>query len=745
MKLPNDQSAYKALSWTIGVIILGLVADGFFEMHAGDNVLLETLHLVMVLLLMLAFLLLQLIRKKNRIVEETAHSRAILAMQREVDTSEQRYQSLLECAGDAIFVIGFDNGRLEEVNRAATDLLGYSKEELGLVSGGELIPAEEQKAFAALVLQVKRSGRVGPQSITFRRKDGGTFLGEVTARLIDLGDRNVVQAIIRDITLKQQAEQEIRQRNRKLSILNNIIVRASQNLDLPAVLDVILLETLAGFGAVAGTIHLVNDGGRIGPLAAASNIKECFLTGARPAELPDGRPCPMTEHQSCQARANLTQKECGMTAVVRAQGWCSVVGVPLFAKKRLLGVMHIMAAKERQYNAEDIKLFTTMGNQIGIVIEHARMFAELNLKTDELLRSHGLLEKSSHQLAQSQQRLRKNLALVERANSELERLNRMKNNFLGMISHEFKTPLTGILSSAEFLLADRSRDRSEEERQLLETAYQCGTRLNGIVNDLLKVARLEANTPAVVKTTLHLGELLEFVREQSAPLLAERRQRIVFSDLGGLPYFSADRESLLEVFTRLLENAIKFTPDGGEIGIVAQVADRRLLEDKKEILCRFNRRFYEQMGSSSFLQVEVRDSGVGIAVGEQLQVFDKFYEVGEIRFHSSGKSKFQGKGTGLGLTIVKGMVEAHGGMVWVESPWESDGNAAGSSFFLLLPLEEDSRQPAFPFMQAEQTVASRTFGNYQETVTKVMAGMEPTLRNGGDTAGGAEWDGEEAG
>jgi PAS domain S-box-containing protein len=701
MKLPNDQSAYMALSWTIGVIILGLTIDAFFEMHAAqDNALLTTLHLAMVLLLTLALLILHLIRKKVRIVKETAHSRALLAMQREVDKTERRYQSLLECAGDAIFVICFENGRLAEVNRAATDLLGYSKEELGLVSGWELVPAEDQKAFTAFVRQVKHAGLAGPESITFRRKDGSIILGEVTARLIDLGDRRVVQAIIRDITLKQQAQQEIRQRNRKLSILNNIIVRASQNLDLPTVLDVTLLETLSGFGAVAGTIHLVDDGGRIGPLAAASNIKECFLTGARPGELPDGRPCPMTEKHTCQVHADLAKKECGMTAVVRSQGWRSVVGVPLFAKKRLLGVMHIMTTMERQYNAEDIKLFATMGNQIGIVIEHARLFAELNWKTDELLRSHGLLEKSSHQLAQSQQRLRKNLALVEQANAELERLNRMKNNFLGMVSHEFKTPLTGILSSVEFLLTNPSADRSAEERQLLETVYQCGARLNGIVNDLLKVARLEANAPSVMKTPLHLAELLNFLHEQSAPLLAERRQRIVFSDLNALPFFTGDRESLLEVFARLLENAIKFTPDGGEIGISARVVDRVLLEDKKEHLRRFNCRFYEQMGDSSFLQVEVRDSGVGIAAGEQLRVFDKFHEIGEIRFHSSGKSKFQGKGTGLGLTIVKGMVEAHGGMVWVESSLGSDGGAMGSSFFLLLPLEEASSQPAFPFMQA---------------------------------------------
>jgi signal transduction histidine kinase len=94
--------------------------------------------------------------------------------------------------------------------------------------------------------------------------------------------------------------------------------------------------------------------------------------------------------------------------------------------------------------------------------------------------------------------------------------------------------------------------------------------------------------------------------------------------------------------------------------------------------------------------VEVRDNGVGIAHEERLKIFETFYEIGDIRHHSSGKGKFQGKGAGLGLAIVKGMIEAHGGMVWVESP--SD---CGSSFFLLIPLEEGSCQPSFPFMQQE--------------------------------------------
>jgi signal transduction histidine kinase len=222
-------------------------------------------------------------------------------------------------------------------------------------------------------------------------------------------------------------------------------------------------------------------------------------------------------------------------------------------------------------------------------------------------------------------------------------------------------------------------------------------RLNEIVTDLLKVARLEATAPPLARSPLHLQDILGALISQFTPLLAERRQRIVCGDLSALPYFSGDREYLEEVFTELLENAGKFTPDGGDIDISAQVVDRHLLVEKEAIIRRFNSGFYESMGDKCYILVEVRDSGIGISSTDQVKVFDKFYEVGDIRHHSTGKHKFQGKGTGLGLTIVKGMVEAHGGMVWVESRPDH----SGSSFSLLLPLEDQTIQPVLPFMQGE--------------------------------------------
>jgi PAS domain S-box-containing protein len=604
-------------------------------------------------------------------------------------------------------VINADTGQLEEMNSRGSELFGYSRVEMGQLDGKDLIPGRDQSLYTALVRQIVRRGAADEVCITFKRKDGSRFLGEVSARLIALGDEKVVQAIVRDVTMKRQEELNIRNRNRKLAILNSIIARANQSLHFHKVLDMALLETMELFGAEGGSIHLQEGKGLV--LIAQKNLAGPLITTSSGDDSDPGHSCRMATSRQCITLLQGTAAGCAMAGYVRGSGWHSIAGIPLFAGKRLIGIMHILSHAEREYVPDDISFFTTMGNQLGIGIEHARMFEELNWKNEELLRSHRLLEKNSFQLEVSQNRLEKNLALVEKAKLELERLDIMKNHFIGMVSHEFRTPLTSILSGTEFLLANQVTTGDDDLQKLLEMIHKSGARLNEIVSNLLKVVKLETNTSSVAKATLLLMDILALVQAQLEPVLHERRQRIILQGMEATPLFPGDREYLVEIFTQLLENAIKFTPDGGEIRITAQVVDRTSLSEKEATLCRFNQRFYEQIVCKCYIQIEVRDSGIGIAPDEQLKIFDKFYEIGEIRHHSTGRHKFLGKGTGLGLAIVKGMVEAHDGMVWVESPATGIPERSGSSFFLLLPLEEDAGQGAFPFMHTEEVHSRKPF------------------------------------
>lgn len=689
---------YKIISLAVCLILVTLSIEALLinslDQHMPS---LQVLHIILVILLSISLILLQLINRKIRGSETSEYSREKTQMRRAAENTSLRYRNLLEGAGDAIFVINADTGKLQEMNSMGSELFGYTREEMEKLNSRDLVPLLDQTTYISLVRRIARNFKATEECISFRRKDGNLFWGEVNARLIDLGDEKVVQAIVRDITQKKQAEEDIRSRNRKLSILNDLIARISHSLDLNSVLDMALHETMELFCAEGGMIHLLEDGA-LTMVAQKSFLGHSFplIEGAGPSL---AHPCRMAASRQCITLQQGSASGCAIAVSAMGSGWQSAAGIPLFAGDNLIGVMHIMAQTEREYFADDIGFLTTLGNQIGVGIEHARMFEELKLKNEELLRSHRLLEKNSLQLELSQRKLSKNLALVELANQELERMDKMKNHFIGMVSHEFRTPLTSILSGTEHLMTNQGKAGHDENRLLLEMIHSSGMRLNETVSHLLKVARIESNSQFIARTSLRLDEILDFVREGFDNILSERSQRLVIRGVETIPTFFGDREAMEEILTQLLGNAVKFTPDEGEISISAQVADRMLLHEKAPILCRFNQRFYEQMGCKCYIQIEVRDSGIGVDCDEQLKIFDKFYEIGDIRHHSTGKHKFQGKGTGIGLAIVKGMVEAHGGMVWVESPAGGMPGNRGSSFFLLLPLEEDCGQPEFPFMR----------------------------------------------
>jgi signal transduction histidine kinase len=125
-----------------------------------------------------------------------------------------------------------------------------------------------------------------------------------------------------------------------------------------------------------------------------------------------------------------------------------------------------------------------------------------------------------------------------------------------------------------------------------------------------------------------------------------------------------DPERLMQVFRNILTNAIKFTPDGGLI----KISGRKL---------------------SGFIEVIVTDTGIGISPDDQQKIFDKFSQLGNISLHSSGKTKYKGGGPGLGLHIAKGIIEAHGGAIWVESAGSDEDTCPGSTFHILLPIKTE--------------------------------------------------------
>jgi two-component system sensor histidine kinase ChiS len=252
-----------------------------------------------------------------------------------------------------------------------------------------------------------------------------------------------------------------------------------------------------------------------------------------------------------------------------------------------------------------------------------------------------------------------------RWNAELKRVSELKSNFLSIASHELKTPLTSIKGYSDIII-DNMRDKIDDSvYRMIESINRAADRLHKVVNSILDVTRIEQKRLRLKPEMLDLGALVKDCIDDLAQFSQKRGIVFKCAFSAVLPQFYGDKMRMLQVFTNLFSNAIKFSPDGSPVNVAISVE-----------------------GENRF-HITVHDRGVGIDKEEQKNIFDAFYEVGNANRHSTDYSKFMGGGTGLGLSIVKGIVERHGGRIWVESQGAQVGEFPGSTFHVVLPMHAE--------------------------------------------------------
>jgi len=626
----------------------------------------------------------KLYRRNRSLLHEGAQLKSEqLRLQQELDASRQRYQQLLDDAGDAIFLIEPESGALREINRRALELFGYRAEEIRALSLDVLFPGHHRRRYLALVRTVLKQGYGEEANLRFRRRDGQIFTGAVHARLGHLDDQPLVHAVLRDVTELKKIERSLRQRNQDLTLVNDIAHRAAASWNLKEMLANVLEQVATNFRADGGGVYLVRHDGNVLQLLVQQGITPEVteeLARLAPGQGLVGR---VAISGLPRSSADLGRDSRLYSEQVRKAGWRGFQAIPLISQHKTVGVLFLFSYQQRIFTREELKLLLAVGRQIGTAVEGGELLAELRWQ-------HRLTQASNRELELSRQQLHVNLSRLEEANRALERVDRMKSNFLALASHELRTPLTFVLSGSELLSSLVHQRLSEEERRVLEMIHQGGKRLESIIQDLLEVARIESQKLYLSRTIIDLPTLLADLGREFSPRFEQ--SQIAFA-CGKFPEPPApllgDPFHLGQTFRRLLENAIKFTPAGGRIaidGILRSVAE---IQQAETDLRRFCSPFFDQLPQTPLLQVSIRDSGIGINPEEQVRIFEKFYEVGDIDSHSSSRSGFGGKGVGLGLTLVKGMIEAHGGMVWVESAGTEQAES-GSAFHILLPLAENS-------------------------------------------------------
>jgi len=255
--------------------------------------------------------------------------------------------------------------------------------------------------------------------------------------------------------------------------------------------------------------------------------------------------------------------------------------------------------------------------------------------------------------------------------SKLEHLDRSKSNFISVAAHELKTPLT-LIEGYTAMMDDIARSNSNDQMDSLIAGVNNGTRrLRAIVDDMIDVSLIDNNLLALNFQPLWLNQLFNLAHAELVASVVTRKQTLELRPFPGHDQMLfGDPERLYQAFRNLLSNAIKYTPDGGTI-----IVDGRTLP--------------------GFIEVTVADTGIGISAEDQETIFEKFGQLGNVSLHSSGKTKFKGGGPGLGLPIARGVIEAHGGAIWVESEGHDEKSCPGSTFHVLLPIRTEPPDPKF--------------------------------------------------
>ena len=243
---------------------------------------------------------------------------------------------------------------------------------------------------------------------------------------------------------------------------------------------------------------------------------------------------------------------------------------------------------------------------------------------------------------------------------ELQELDQMKDSFLSTVSHELRTPLTSIKGFAEILL-DYEEDR-ETQTEFLTIINNESERLGELVNNLLDLSKIQGGQMQWEDIELEIPTVIQTAINTTQPLATQKNLSVDVDLDTDLPPVWSDKDRLVQVVTNLLNNAVKFTPEGGEIRVRAQV-----IKDS------------EAKGASDMVMVSVSDTGNGIAPEDYEKVFDKFSQGGDTLTDKP-------KGTGLGLPICKEIVEHYEGRIWVESEL-----GKGSTFFFTLPILEKAK------------------------------------------------------
>ena len=292
--------------------------------------------------------------------------------------------------------------------------------------------------------------------------------------------------------------------------------------------------------------------------------------------------------------------------------------------------------RNKSFTTEDATCFQTLVQQVTLPLQSASLYQELKV-----------------------------------TNRKLQKLERLKSEFISIVSHELRTPLTAIKNAMDIILSGKAGDMTENIEKFVSMGKRNATRLSGIINDLLDISKIEAGKMDFKFELINIEPVIEYVKNNLTEVAREKDLTIKYLPSEKPVQIYADSNRLEQVLTNLVSNAIKFSPEAGEIEVTTKIVNARELQ--------YDNSFEEDIKNlqGNYLQVCVEDHGIGIERKDLNHVFDKFAQIENSLSRKIG-------GTGLGLPIARQLIESHNGAIWCDSEINK-----GSRFYFVIPIAND--------------------------------------------------------
>ena len=534
--------------------------------------------------------------------------------------------SIVESSEDAIIGKSLD-GTITSWNNGAEVMYRYTAEEVKGRPITILNPPDRPNEIPQLLEIVKQGKGINRYETERIRKDGRRLYVSASISPIRDYEGKVVGAstIGRDITALRKVEEKLRAHASQMETLYTIGQEIGRTLALDEVIQYALDRVVSASGFDVACIHFSGKSSAPAVYAAGSASRSSTEQAQLLARLGDDFERTVTackEPWFVDDAAALPELK-GLQAV---EGMRALVVLPLSGGEQRRGTLTLMSPRVQTFDPEESQFLQALGQQIALAIENAQLYG-------------ATVEVNAHLQEEIEERNRAEKTLAD---------------FTAMVVHDLRSPLSNVVSIAESLQDGLFGPVNEQQNKWLWKIETNCKSLIEHVSDFLDLSKIEAGHIELVKKPVDLKALIQEILVEHS-IQADKRQISLRNKIDReLPTIWLDPRRFNQVLSNLLNNALKFSDDGGDIEVGAG------------------------RGSGNEVNVWVKDAGIGIDSDEIGQIFEKYHQV------SSGRNSGR-KGTGLGLAICKKIVEAHGGRIWAESQ-----KGKGATFFFSLPVNAPS-------------------------------------------------------